>query len=145
MIAHRRLHIVIDFVRFFLYFVPDVLNALLKRFNSEYFSVLMIIFTNFFADYKKLCTFAPLNKIGLISSTSYCVRTMKKVFMSLAAVALMVAAVSCGNNNAKKAEVAAEEVAACCDSTKAACCDSTKACADSSACCGACCDSTKCE
>ena len=53
---------------------------------------------------------------------------MKKVFMSFAVVALMVAASACGNN-AKKAEAAEGEAAtdtttACCDST-AACCDST--------------------
>lgn len=60
---------------------------------------------------------------------------MKKVFMSIAVVALMVAASACGNN-AKKAEAAEEAVevteeavevvdtTACCDST-AACCDST--------------------
>ena len=57
---------------------------------------------------------------------------MKKVFMSVAVVALMVAASACGNN-AKKAEAeteavepveeVADTVAACCDST-AACCDS---------------------
>lgn len=63
---------------------------------------------------------------------------MKKVFMSVAVVALMVAASACGNN-AKKAEAeteavetveevgaAADSVAACSDSTKA-CCDSAKA------------------
>ena len=33
---------------------------------------------------------------------------MKKVFMSLAVVAMMVAAASCGNNAAKKAEEAAQ-------------------------------------
>ena len=62
---------------------------------------------------------------------------MKKVFMSVAVVALMVAASACGNN-AKKAEAveaeteveAVEETPACCgDSTS--CCDSTKACCDS--------------
>lgn len=60
---------------------------------------------------------------------------MKKVFMSVAVVALMVAASACGNN-AKKAEAveteaaAVEETTTCCgDST--ACCDSTKACCDS--------------
>ena len=63
---------------------------------------------------------------------------MKKVFMSFAVVALMVAASACGNN-AKKAEAgteteaveAVEEVVdtvnTCCgDSTKACCGDSTK-------------------
>ena len=56
---------------------------------------------------------------------------MKKVFMSVAVVALMVAASACGNN-AKKAEAeteaveAVEEVEAAAD-TVAACCDSTKA------------------
>jgi ABC-type phosphate/phosphonate transport system substrate-binding protein len=59
---------------------------------------------------------------------------MKKVFMSVAVVALMVAASACGNN-AKKAEAAeteaaAEEVEAVAD-TVAACCDSTAACCDS--------------
>lgn len=61
---------------------------------------------------------------------------MKKVFMSVAVVALMVAASACGNN-AKKAEAveteteaAVEETTTCCgDSTS--CCDSTKACCDS--------------
>ena len=61
---------------------------------------------------------------------------MKKVFMSFAVVALMVAASACGNN-AKKAvaaegeateetavEAATDTTTACCDST-AACCDST--------------------
>ena len=60
---------------------------------------------------------------------------MKKVFMSFAVVALMVAASACGNK-AKKSEAveteaaAVEETTTCCgDST--ACCDSTKACCDS--------------
>ncbi|MBS7292611.1 MAG: hypothetical protein UIV44_03440 [Bacteroidales bacterium] len=60
---------------------------------------------------------------------------MKKVFMSVAVVALMVAASACGNK-AKKSEAveteaaAVEETTTCCgDST--ACCDSTKACCDS--------------
>ena len=63
--------------------------------------------------------------------------------MSLAVASLMVAAVSCGNCSSKKAEKAAEEVAAAVDSTcTKACCDSAKACCgDSTAC--ACCDSTK--
>lgn len=66
---------------------------------------------------------------------------MKKVFMSVAVVALMVAASACGNN-AKKAEAQTEAVEAveevvdtvnscCADSTKACCGDSTKACCDS--------------
>ncbi len=59
---------------------------------------------------------------------------MKKVFMSVAVVALMVAASACGNNakkaEAAEAEAAVEEAPACCgDSTS--CCDSTKACCDS--------------
>ncbi len=59
---------------------------------------------------------------------------MKKVFMSVAVVALMVAASACGNNAKKaeavEAEAAVEETSACCgDSTS--CCDSTKACCDS--------------
>ena len=61
--------------------------------------------------------------------------TMKKVFMSLAIVAAMAAAVACSCNNEKKAE-ACEETQECCDSTKCAGCDSTK-CAEN-----ACCDST---
>ncbi len=60
---------------------------------------------------------------------------MKKVFMSVAVVALMVAASACGNN-AKKAEAveteaAAEETTTCCGDSTKACCDSTKACCDS--------------
>jgi predicted small lipoprotein YifL len=57
---------------------------------------------------------------------------MKKVFMSFAVVALMVAASACGNN-AKKAEAeteAVEEVEAVAD-TVAACCDSTATTCDS--------------
>ena len=63
---------------------------------------------------------------------------MKKVLMSFAVVALMVAASACGNN-AKKAEAAegeateaAVEAEATTDTT-AACCDSTAACCDSTA------------
>ena len=59
---------------------------------------------------------------------------MKKVFMSFAVVALMVAASACGNN-AKKAEAeaeAVEEVEAVAD-TVVASCDSTAACCDSTA------------
>lgn len=63
---------------------------------------------------------------------------MKKVFMSFAVVALMVAASACGNN-AKKAEAAegeatepAVEAEAVTDTTTA-CCDSTAACCDSTA------------
>jgi len=58
--------------------------------------------------------------------------TMKKVFMSFAVVALMVAAVACGNK-AKKAEVVEETVEAvadsCCvaDSCNAACVDTVAA------------------
>ena len=37
---------------------------------------------------------------------------MKKVFMSIAVVALMVAAASCGSNNCKKCQAPAEEPAA---------------------------------
>ncbi|MGN1232542.1 MAG: hypothetical protein ACI4UJ_03725 [Candidatus Cryptobacteroides sp.] len=66
---------------------------------------------------------------------------MKKVFMSFAVVALMVAAASCGNCGKKASEAPAEEAAvetkACCDSC-AACADSCAACADS---CAACADS----
>ena len=54
---------------------------------------------------------------------------MKKVFMSLAVVAMMVAAASCGNNASKKA--AAEAEAAQADSTFCVA-DSCAACADSS-------------
>lgn len=61
---------------------------------------------------------------------------MKKVFMSFAVVALMVAASACGNN-AKKAEAAEGEateaaVEAATDTTTT-CCDSTAACCDSTA------------
>ena len=48
---------------------------------------------------------------------------MKKVFMSAAIIAIMAVAVSCGSNNSKKAEKAAEEPAACeeqCDPVKEA-------------------------
>ena len=56
---------------------------------------------------------------------------MKKVFMASAVAALMVAAVACGNNNAKKSaegvqesvEACSDPVKACCDSTKASCCE----------------------
>ncbi|MCQ2141727.1 MAG: hypothetical protein MJY83_05220 [Bacteroidales bacterium] len=56
---------------------------------------------------------------------------MKKVFMSFAVVAMMVAVSACGNN--KKSEAAAEETATeaceccteCSDSTCTECCDST--------------------
>ncbi len=64
---------------------------------------------------------------------------MKKVFMSFAVVALMVAASACGNN-AKKAEAAegeatetAVEATEATTDTTAACCDSTAACCDSTA------------
>ncbi len=57
---------------------------------------------------------------------------MKKVFMSLAVVALMLATVSCAcNNNQKKAEATEEAKTECCDSCCAAAdstctaCDST--------------------
>ena len=66
---------------------------------------------------------------------------MKKVFMAIAIVAAMAAAVACSCNNSKKAEACCEETATecCCDSTKCAdctkhCCDSTATC-DSAACC----------
>ena len=56
---------------------------------------------------------------------------MKKVFMSLAIVALMSAAVACGNNPKKAAEegeTAPEAPATeCCDSTCTAACDSCAA------------------
>lgn len=59
--------------------------------------------------------------------------------MSLAVVAAIVVAASCGNN-AKKAEKAAEDVAVCNDAAK--CCDGdTKSCNDTTKCCN---DSTKC-
>lgn len=61
---------------------------------------------------------------------------MKKVFMSIAIVALMAAAVACGNNNAKKAEAPVEEaVEACCDSTCCTKADSTCCEHADSACC----------
>ena len=65
---------------------------------------------------------------------------MKKVFMAIAIVAAMAAAVACSCNNSKKAEACCEETATeCCDSTKCAectkhCCDSTATC-DTAACC----------
>ena len=69
----------------------------------------------------------------------FSVQTMKKVFMSFAVVAVMVAAASCGNCCKKSSEAAAEEAAV---ETKAdscaACADSCAACADS---CAACTDS----
>jgi hypothetical protein len=58
---------------------------------------------------------------------------MKKVFMSLAIVALMGAAVAC-NFNTKKGGEATEGVEACtevCDSCAAACDSCAKACCDS--------------
>lgn len=73
----------------------------------------------------------------------FSVQTMKKVFMSFAVVAVMVAAASCGNCCKKSSEAAAEEAAvetkadscaACADSC-AACADSCAACADSCAAC----------
>lgn len=73
----------------------------------------------------------------------FSVQTMKKVFMSFAVVAVMVAAASCGNCCKKSSEAAAEETAvetkadscaACADSC-AACADSCAACADSCAAC----------
>lgn len=64
----------------------------------------------------------------------FSVQTMKKVFMSFAVVAVMVAAASCGNCCKKSSEAAAEEAAV---ETKAdscaACADSCAACADSCA------------
>lgn len=66
----------------------------------------------------------------------FSVQTMKKVFMSFAVVAVMVAAASCGNCCKKSSEAAAEEAAV---ETKAdscaACADSCAACADSCAAC----------
>ena len=53
---------------------------------------------------------------------------MKKVFMSLAIVAAMAAAVACSCNNEKKADTCCEEATECCDSTKCASCDSTATC-----------------
>lgn len=55
---------------------------------------------------------------------------MKKVFMSMAIVAAMLVAASCGNNAQKKAAEAAEpaateECAGQCDSCKVECTDST--------------------
>ena len=73
----------------------------------------------------------------------FSVQTMKKVFISFAVVAVMVAAASCGNCCKKSSEAAAEEAAvetkadscaACADSC-AACADSCAACADSCAAC----------
>ena len=76
----------------------------------------------------------------------FSVQTMKKVFMSFAVVAVMVAAASCGNCCKKSSEAAAAEeaavetkartdsCAACCDSC-AACTDSCAVCADSCAAC----------
>ena len=63
---------------------------------------------------------------------------MKKVFMSLAVVAMVVAAASCGNNAAKNAEEADQAIA---DSVRvadslaaaAAAADTTCCCADSNA------------
>lgn len=59
---------------------------------------------------------------------------MKKVFMSIAVLAIMTAAVSCQCNNSKKAEepAAAEECTGECDKCEGeectkACCDSTAA------------------
>lgn len=72
---------------------------------------------------------------------------MKKVFMSLAIVAAMAAAVACSCNNEKKAESCCEEAKECCEEAKE-CCDSTK-CAgcDHKACCDstATCDTVCCE
>ena len=55
---------------------------------------------------------------------------MKKVFMSIAIVALMGAAVACGNNTKKAAQESEAAVEVCeeaCDSCGKACCDSTVA------------------
>ena len=90
-----------------------------------------------------MCIFAAWQKNGnlAVSVLFYCgicliksfFSIMKKVFMSLAVVALMLATVSCAcNNNQKKAE-ATEEAA------KTECCDSCCAAADTT--CTAC-DST---
>ena len=82
----------------------------------------------------------PLKRM---SNQFFSVQTMKKVFMSFAVVAVMVAAASCGNCCKKSSEAAAEEAAvetkadscaACADSC-AACADSCAACADSCAAC----------
>ena len=60
---------------------------------------------------------------------------MKKVFMSFAVVALMVAAVSCACNNNQPAatEENATECAGCDSCTKAGCDSCTKACCDTTA------------
>ncbi len=63
---------------------------------------------------------------------------MKKVIMALAIASMAIFAVSCGNNNAKKAaeatEAAAEEVVEecteCAEECAEACCDSLKAAAE---------------
>lgn len=59
---------------------------------------------------------------------------MKKVFMTIAVVAMMIAVSACGNNTPKAAEAEAEAVEVCdekcdecaaCDSTCTEACDST--------------------
>lgn len=54
---------------------------------------------------------------------------MKKVFMSIAVVAMVAFAAACGNNSKKAAEAeeCCEECTECCDSCMA-CCDSCAAC-----------------
>ncbi len=53
--------------------------------------------------------------------------------MASAVAALMVAAVACGNNNAKKAAEAVEEVVETVADSAKACCDSTKNCCEAAA------------
>lgn len=58
---------------------------------------------------------------------------MKKVFMSIAVVAMIALASACGNNSKK----AAEESCECCEECTE-CCDSCTACCDSCAACDSC-------
>lgn len=52
---------------------------------------------------------------------------MKKIFMSVAVVAMMAAAMSCECSNCKKAEAPAEEAVECCEA-KGECCEAKPEC-----------------
>lgn len=71
----------------------------------------IVDFLMFFLDLKSLLlNFEEIFKFNLIKSIA-----MKKVFMSMAIVAAMMAAVACGNNSSKKTdEKAAEATEQCC-------------------------------
>ena len=58
---------------------------------------------------------------------------MKKVFMSVAVLAMMIAATACGNNNSKKAEATAEEAAETVEEVVEAAADSVAVAAEAAA------------